>query len=71
MRCVGNCFWHPQEQELLYHISTVSSACTFWRSTCRAMKLSCHIHSLIHSFSSLSHERSNASSKVSSPHNAI
>jgi hypothetical protein len=39
---MGKSFWHPQEQELLYHNSAVSSACTFGRSACRGMKLSCN-----------------------------
>jgi hypothetical protein len=41
----SNSFWRPQEQELLHHYSAVSSAWTFWRSTCREMKLSCHLYS--------------------------
>ena len=45
MCCIGNCFWHPQERELINHILTVSSVFTFWRNICRQKILSCHLYS--------------------------
>jgi hypothetical protein len=45
MHFIGNCCWHLQEQELLSNISTVYSACTFWRRSFCEMKSKFSLHS--------------------------